>query len=320
MRRKRIPLFRRSKIITTTLSSLYLESAVAQSTAASYRNNFKTHINDVLGTLRLDEIRHEKMEEFISDLVKKKLAKATIQTIIKDLCTLFNHAKTRKLVTDNPASGLTQLYSQAKAKHEFIEPLTKKEVPLFLKAVKEHAPHLYAMFFTAIHTGVRQGEIAGLQRGDIDFAGKYLIVQRSIDRVHRKVVPTKTKRIRRVDLSNELIAVLKEHTREQRENWLKQEKSENEQEKKPLPEWLFPNQEGSWPDMANIAERHFHRCMEKAGLHRRRPYDLRHTFASLLLTAGAPIAYVSEQMGHQKHSTHCEALRPSATGAPIGIG
>jgi integrase len=39
--------------------------------------------------------------------------------------------------------------------------------------------------------------------------------------------------------------------------------------------------------------------MEKAGLHRRRPYDLRHTFASLLLTAGAPIAYVSEQMGHQ---------------------
>src|SRR5262249_59324682 len=39
--------------------------------------------------------------------------------------------------------------------------------------------------------------------------------------------------------------------------------------------------------------------MEKTGLHRRRPYDLRHTFASLLLTAGAPIAYVSEQMGHQ---------------------
>jgi integrase len=39
--------------------------------------------------------------------------------------------------------------------------------------------------------------------------------------------------------------------------------------------------------------------MEKAGLHRRRPFDLRHTFASLLLTAGAPIAYISEQMGHQ---------------------
>src|SRR5262245_60478288 len=51
--------------------------------------------------------------------------------------------------------------------------------------------------------------------------------------------------------------------------------------------------------MANLAERHFHRCMEKAGLHRRRPYDLRHTFAFLLLTVGVSIAYVSEQMGHQ---------------------
>src|SRR5262249_24721983 len=64
-------------------------------------------------------------------------------------------------------------------------------------------------------------------------------------------------------------------------------------------EWLFPNEEGGWPDMANIAERHFHRCMGRAGLHRRRPYDLRHSFATLLLTAGAPIAYVPEQMGNQ---------------------
>src|ERR1051325_5088648 len=43
----------------------------------------------------------------------------------------------------------------------------------------------------------------------------------------------------------------------------------------------------------------FPRCMEEAELHRRRFHDMRHSFASLLLTAGAPIAYVSEQMGHQ---------------------
>ena len=34
--------------------------------------------------------------------------------------------------------------------------------------------------FTAIHTGVREGELAGLQTGDIDFNGKYLVVRRSI--------------------------------------------------------------------------------------------------------------------------------------------
>src|SRR5262249_9400721 len=151
------------------------------------------------------------------------LAKSTIETIVKHLRKLFNHARKRKVVIDNPASGLSQLYSQAKAKHEVIEPLTRKEVPLFLAAVenrKDSRQH-YALFFTAIHTGLRGGELAGLETGDIDFAGKYLVVRRSIDRVHRKVVPTKTKRIRRVDLSDQLASVLKEHVRRQREYWLR---------------------------------------------------------------------------------------------------
>jgi integrase len=69
-------------------------------------------------------------------------------------------------------------------------------------------------------------------------------------------------------------------------------------EGKPQPEWLFPNIEGEWPDMRNIADRHFEKSLEKAGLHRRRFHDLRHSFASLLLTNGAPMQYVSEQMGH----------------------
>jgi hypothetical protein len=42
-----------------------------------------------------------------------------------------------------------------------------------------------------------------------------------------------------------------------------------------------------------------HSLLAATHRHRRRPYDLRHSFASLLLTQGAPIAYVSEQMGHQ---------------------
>ena len=188
--------------------------------------NFQTHILPALGNRRLDEVNHDRMEEFVSDLVKKvprirkkktdsmedgeaapnttdqaktrTLAKATIQTVIKQLCKFFNHARKRKHITENPASGLSQLYSQAPAKHDVIEPLTHEEVPLFLAAVetrKDSRQH-YALFFTAIHTGLREGELAGLQTGDIDFNGKYLVVSRSIDRVHRKVVPTKTKRIR----------------------------------------------------------------------------------------------------------------------------
>src|SRR5262245_22447437 len=112
----------------------------------------------------------------------------------------------------------------------------------------------------------------------------------------------KTKRIRRVDLSDELIVVLKEHVRQQREYWFakanKHAKENPDAEPMKQPEWLFPNDEGSWLNMSNLSNRHYKRCLEKAGLHHRRFHDLRHTFASLLLTNGAPVAYVSEQMGH----------------------
>ena len=50
--------------------------------------------------------------------------------------------------------------------------------------------------------------------------------------------------------------------------------------------------------MQNLKNRVFIRCLEKAGLRRIRFHDLRHTFASLLIQNGEPLAYVKEQLGH----------------------
>src|SRR5262249_54592162 len=64
---------------------VYIESAVASSTANNYKTNFKNHILPAFGSLRLNGVTDEKVEEFVSNLVKMHLAKATIQTIIKEL-------------------------------------------------------------------------------------------------------------------------------------------------------------------------------------------------------------------------------------------
>ena len=50
--------------------------------------------------------------------------------------------------------------------------------------------------------------------------------------------------------------------------------------------------------MPNLKSRHFHPCLEKAGLRRIRFHDTRHTFATLLIQNGEPIAYVQKQLGH----------------------
>jgi hypothetical protein len=45
------------------------------------------------------------------------------------------------------------------------------------------------------------------------------------------------------------------------------------------------------------------RALKQAGIGHHRPYDLRHTFASLLLTDGAPLPYVAAQLGHSNPTT-----------------
>src|SRR5437867_6325094 len=68
------------------------------------------------------------------------------------------------------------------------------------------------------------------------------------------------------------------------------------------PEWLFPNEDGKPADESRV-RKIFKRALRTARLPEFRFYDLRHTYASLLLAAGAPITYVSAQLGHANAST-----------------
>jgi integrase len=145
------------------------------------------------------------------------------------------------------------------------------------------------MFLTLIHTGVRSGECAGLKWGDIDMAGKFLIIRRSIG-PDGKENKTKTDRIRRIDMSDELISALVRHRKEALEKALK--------EKRSLYEFVFANKEGNAPDMHNLKNRVFHTILDKAKLRRIRLHDLRHTYASLMISAGISPAYVQQQLGH----------------------
>ena len=54
-------------------------------------------------------------------------------------------------------------------------------------------------------------------------------------------------------------------------------------------------------DESNVRKA-LNRMLDAAGLHCRGPHQMRHTFASLLLQDGAPITYVSRQLGHRDAS------------------
>ena len=131
--------------------------------------------------------------------------------------------------------------------------------------------------------------MAGLRWGDLDFEGKFLVVRRSI--VRGRVQPTKDDEICWVDMSNDLVKVLGRLKRIRREGWL--EKGQNS-----VPPWVFCNRVGNPADMQNVKNRYFFKCPERSGLRRTRFHDLRHSFATLLITNGESPAYVQKQLGH----------------------
>ncbi|MCX5898570.1 MAG: tyrosine-type recombinase/integrase, partial [Proteobacteria bacterium] len=94
--------------------------------------------------------------------------------------------------------------------------MTREEIELFLAVSREHYGQYYPFFLCAFRTGMRLGELLGLQWGDIDWNGRFINVQRAYKR--GKMTETKTGKKCRVDMSrqltDELQSLLKQRKRE----------------------------------------------------------------------------------------------------------
>jgi integrase len=145
-----------------------------------------------------------------------------------------------------------------------------------------------ALWLTAM-TGMRRGEIIGLQWDDVDFAAGTLSIQRSVTctgyEVH--VTRTKTRTSRRpINLDTRTLRVLADWRAAQRHELGGRQVAE-----------VFTTVEGTRIH-PHLLSQTFDRLVAKAGLRRIRLHDVRHTHATLLLKAGVPLKVVSERLGH----------------------
>ena len=141
-----------------------------------------------------------------------------------------------------------------------------------------------------LHTGLRGGEVIGLQWDDLDWNGKFMEIRRQV--VRGKVTTLKTKHgRRRVDLSDDLLATFAALKKSRQVKALKGGSSE-------ISKWVFANDQGDRMGIDYIKAKVITRILTKAGLRKIRFHDLRHTYASLLLAKNVPVTYVSRQLGH----------------------
>jgi integrase len=255
-----------------------------------YSQCFEDHLEPRLGKSRLDEISRADIRGLIAAKIDEGLSKGTVRNIMAPLRGMLTHAVEEGLIPSNPASKLGRFSKEtsAKANSKKIVPYTASEVQALLSAAQSKSAQLYAFLLTAILTGMRLGELLGLQWGELDLHNKCIHVKRAVSR--RRIETPKNHLQRRIDLADELARVLEELHKGRKEEWFAKGKS--------VPEWVFCNEEGTFVNEFNLRTRKFYPLLKKAGLRKVRIHDLRHSYASLMLEQGESLAYIRDQMGH----------------------
>jgi integrase len=181
-------------------------------------------------------------------------------------------------------------------------PLDARQAGELLRASRSH--RLAAIFDFWLDTGARPGEVYALHWPDVDFAGGTVFIHQGLEDLRGKtrLKETKTsKSRRRIRMARRTVMALEEHRERMRAEGRDLEKGP-----------VFCDTQGGTLSQSSFLRRVFRPILKTAGLPPIRPYDLRHTSATLLLSRDVNIRVVSERLGHESIeltlSTYAHAL------------
>lgn len=268
---------------------------LTQNTIYSYGQLIKTYIRPSLGKVRIRDLNPSAIQHFYNQKVAAGVGLRTVQKAHTVIHASLNAAMRLGLIGRNPDDA-TQ---PPKPVHKEMRFLNQNEVRKLLQTAKGMSDRNYALYFTAIATGMRQGELLGLKWENVDLDKGVLNVRFSLARLpggSLKLQKPKTKSsVRSVKLGKETLSVLREqHERlvgeREKGNGIWQDTGH-----------VFPSSIGTPIDPTNL-NRQFNQLLKASGLPKVRFHDLRHTAASLMLNNGVDVLVASRRLGHAKPS------------------
>jgi integrase len=275
----------------------YVAVACKPSSGRVIRGIVHNHLLPAFGARTLESITRTQVKTFVAQQ-QQRYAPTYVRNLVRTLHTICAHAVDEEVLDRNPAAKLGRyLPEQRSAPPREISPFTSTELAHYLATMRDTYPQHYVYFLCLARTGMREGEALGLHWEDIQFGQdpddphRFLHVQRTYDPVHRAFNTPKSGKSRRVDMSQELRAVLLE-LRNQRFDTAVLHGTTT------IPPVVFCGTHGG-PLSASWLSRLHRRVCARAGLQGTRVHDLRHSYATIqLYEHHAPIQYVSEQLGH----------------------
>jgi integrase len=274
-------------------------SQIKFSTWDQYRRNTRIHVVPRIGHIPLQKLTPEDLDSFYAELLvdgKRNgagggLAPRTVRIIHNMLHKAFADATRKGTMLRNIADMADPPRASASPPKE-MRIWTPEQLRQFLAEIEHH--RLFPAYYLSANTGMRRGEVLGLQWDDVDLERARLSVRHQIVDVAYELIvedlKTTTGR-RTVDLDPRTLAVLRA--------WRKTQIEERIEvgERPTHDELVFPKPDGT-PTHPDYFSQVFDRHLAKSSLPRIRLHDLRHTHASILLRAGVPVKVVSERLGH----------------------
>lgn len=246
---------------------------------ATIRSTLDRHLTPFFGEMHVDAISKADILRFRAKIAQCKgrgsnetLSAKTINRILQILSQALAEAGEQYGFT-NPAERIKRL----KQRRIDLHPFSLAESQQLISTIREdYRPYLIVRLFT----GMRTGEIHGLKWKYVDFERRQILVRETV--VRGRVEYTKTDGSQReIAMSQPVYEALVEQKSRTGDN-----------------DYVFCTATGAPLDNDNFTNRVWYPLLRHLDLEKRRPYQTRHTCATLWLAAGENPEWVARQLGH----------------------
>lgn len=281
---------RQGEVITT---EKYLEDWLERqrahlkaSTYDGYRKTVLNHLTPEFGKDILSDLARTRIKDWCAKLVSKNVSVKTIKNRLSIFRAALTDAVQDDVIETNPLYGWQFKSKEGPKEDDDVDPFTAEEQVLLLDMMSGQERN---MFQFAFWTGMRTSELIALEWGDIDWHRGTAFVRRSLTRaaivIKSEGESPKTRAGRR---EIKLLAPALEALKEQKAHTFVAQKQ------------IFnnPRTGNRWSGDQTIRNA-WKRGVTLAKLRYRNPYQTRHTYASMMLTAGESPMWVAQQMGHK---------------------
>lgn len=261
------------------------------STQRSAQSRLERHVAPHWDTASVNAITPTAVQAWVTSLTRQGLAPSTVRGAFYLLSGSLKAALRDGLIDVNPCTGVKLPTLPAEPERY----LRDDETDALLAALRGPYRILVEVMLEA---GLRLGEAVALHRHRVDFDNRRISVAQAWDQVERQVQPhTKSGHQRAVPMSDRLEAVLLEwfgHSCPARGDRCGFRHAPGDVCRSEL---VVRGPAGALIDPTNFTTRVFARALRDAGIGHCRPHDLRHTWASRLVTAGVPSQLVQRWGG-----------------------